>query len=191
MITYFTAVKEQMLRDFENGKINCEAFKEELMKAETIGLYQIDRAVHVFANNDEFSPYYEIWGSGEILAGGDGEALIMDPIYFENENGSECEICDPAIYMTSDEINRATDILKDVDDAGFKEMFDLRMKKLTRLSFLNKEKKELKKNADDIFKFLWSETEKLKNLYEKSAKNGDFIVIYTIYEAEDFERAES
>jgi hypothetical protein len=66
MITYFTAVKKQTLCDFENGKIDCAAFSEKLMTAETIGLHQIDRTVHILANDDEFSPYYEILGGGDF-----------------------------------------------------------------------------------------------------------------------------
>ena len=188
MITYFAIVKKQTLRDFENGEINCETFTEELVTAETVGLYQIDRAIHVLANDDEFSPFYEILGGGEILAGGDGEALVIDPIYLENENDSGCVICDPAVYMTNDEIKRAVHILKDIDEAGFKKIFDSKMKKLTRLSFLNKHKRELKKNSTDIFNLLWSETETLRQFYEKPSKTGDFIVIYTLYETDDFEK---
>jgi len=187
MRTVFAAVKRQQIRDFENGEIGSDQILDILTKADRVDFHQVDRAVHVLANDDEFSEYYDIMGGGEILAGENGEALIIDPVYFENENGGGSVICDPAVYMTNDEIKRAADILKEIDESKFKEIFDLRMKKLTRWSFLSKGKRELKKSAADISNYLWNEVSVLKRFYETHAENGNFIVIFIIYENEDFE----
>jgi len=82
MRTVFAAVKRQQIRDFENGEINSDSFLEILTKADRVDFHQVDRAVHVLANDDEFSEYYDIMGGGEILAGENGEALIIDPSLF-------------------------------------------------------------------------------------------------------------
>ncbi len=187
MIIIFAAVGKQSIRDFENGSMGEKQFVDVLINAERIGLRQIDRAAHVLANDDEFSEYYDIMGSGEILAGGDGEALIIDPVSFEYEDGGGFEICDPAVYMTNEEVKKAAGILSTVDEALFKDAFDRRMKKITKRSFLNKKKKALKENADEIFELLWSETDALKRFYEKTAGDENYAVIFSIYEDEDFE----
>lgn len=187
MIIIFAAVGKQNIRDFENGSTEESRFIDILVNAERIGLRQIDRAAHVLANDDEFSEYYDIMGSGEILAGGDGEALIIDPVSFEYEDGGGFEICDPAVYMTNEEVKKAAGILSAVDETVFKDAFDRRMKKLTKRSFLNKKKKALKENADEIFELLWNETDALRKFYEKAAADGNYAVVFSMYEDEDFE----
>ncbi|MDL2260679.1 YfbM family protein [Methanimicrococcus sp. OttesenSCG-928-J09] len=190
MILIFTAVSKQNIRDFESGSIGEAEFINILVESERIGLSQIDRAAHVLANDDEFSEYYNIMGSGEILAGGDGEALIIDPISFEyedDEDGGGFEVCDPAVYMTNEEVKNAAAILADVDENVFREAFDSKMKKLTKWSLLNRKKKALKESADDIFELLWKELDALKQFYEKMAADGNFVVVFSIYEDEDFE----
>ncbi|MBZ3935237.1 DUF1877 family protein [Methanimicrococcus blatticola] len=190
MIIFFAAVSKQNIRDFENGSIAKDRFIDILVVSDRIGLSQIDRAANILANDDEFSEYYEIMGSGEILAGGDGNALIIDPVSFEYENeedGGGFEVCDPAVYMTNDEVKKAAGILSEVNEATFREAFDAKMKKLTKRSFLNRKKKALKENAGDIFEMLWNELDALKKFYEKTAATENYAVIFSIYEDEDFE----
>lgn len=187
MIIIFAAVGKQIIRDFENGGMDEKRFVEILAGAERIGLRQIDRAAHILADGDDFSEYYEIMGSGEILAGGDGEALVIDPLSFEYEDGGGFEICDPAVYMTNEEVKKAAGILSGVDETKFKDAFDLKMKKLTKWRLLNKKKKALKENAGEIFELLWNETDALKTFYRKAGDDGNCAVIFSIYEEEDFE----
>lgn len=187
MILTFAAVSKQNIRDFENGDMDKNNFIDILVDSERIGLSQIDRAANILVDDDEFSPYYEIMGSGEILAGGDGEALVIDPVSFEYEGGGGVEICEPAVYMTNDEIKNAAALLADIDETKFRDAFDAKMKKLTKWSLLNKKKKALKENADEIFQVLWEELDSLKTFYEKLAADGNYVVIFSIYEDEDFE----
>ncbi|MDR2944085.1 MAG: YfbM family protein [Methanosarcinales archaeon] len=187
MIFIFTAVEKQNIRDFENGSISENRLIDFLFNDERIELHQIDRAVNILANGDEFSEYYEIMSGGEILAGGDGEALVIDIVSVEYEDGGGFEICDPAVYMTNEEVKKAALILSKVDETVFKDAFDLIMKKLTKRSFLNKKKKVLKENADEIFECLWNELDALKSFYQKASGDGNYIVVFSMYEEEDFE----
>ncbi|MDR0767390.1 MAG: YfbM family protein [Methanosarcinales archaeon] len=187
MILIFAAVSEQQIRNFENGNIDKNQFIDVLVNADRIGLSQIDRAANVLANDDEFSEYYEIIGAGEILAGGDGEALVIDPISFEDEDGSGFIVADPAVYMTNDEIKEAVGILESVDKEQFKDAFDFKMKKLTKRSFLSKKKQALKESAPEIFEMLWDEIEALRVFYQKASVGGNYAVVFSMYEDEDFE----
>ncbi|WNY23401.1 hypothetical protein MmiHf6_07080 [Methanimicrococcus hongohii] len=199
MIIVFAAVSKQQIRDFENGDIDKDQFIDILINSERIELSQIDRAINVLADDDEFSEYWEIVGGGEILAGGDGSALVIDPILFIDEendssdggdgsdNGGGFQIMDPAVYMTNDEIKKGAAILETIDKEQFKDAFDSKIKKLTKRSFLSKKKQALKESAGDIFEMLWNEIAVLRSFYEKVNDGENHAVIFSIYENEDFE----
>ncbi|WNY28061.1 hypothetical protein MmiEs2_02410 [Methanimicrococcus stummii] len=187
MIISFASVSKQNVRDFENGEIDESKFIEILAKAERIGLSQIDRAANILAGDDEFSKYWEITGAGEILAGGNGEALIIDPVSFEDEDGGGFEICDPAVYMMNEEVKEAAALLAEIDENQFKAAFDAKMKKLTKWSFLNKNKKALKESAPEIFETFWDEVQMLRDFYQKTGDAGNCVVIFVMYEDADFE----
>ena len=61
------------------------------------------------------------------------------------------------------------------------------MKKLTKWSFLNKNKKALKESAPEIFETVWDEVKILKNFYQKTGDVGNCAVIFLMYEDADFE----
>ena len=82
----------------------------------------------------------KFWAA-EILADGEREALIIDLIYGETGRGGGYEICDPAVYMLNERVKDATSLLSKIDEKQFKDVFDAKMKKLTKWSFLNKNNK--------------------------------------------------
>ena len=193
MILIFASVSEQQIRRFESGEIDKSGFIDILVKADRIGLSQIDRAVNVLSYGDEFSDYWDIIGDGEILAGGDGEALVVDPVSIEyeaegEEDGYGFTVASPAVYMISDDVKRAAEILNPVSKEQFRDAFDFKMKKLTKWSFLSKKKQALKESAPEIFDTLWDEIEALKAFYQRvSGDGGNFVVVFSMYEEEDFE----
>ena len=185
MIIMFAAVDESQIRDFENGIINEEAIIGRISKADRIALNQIDRVFNILTEEDEYSPYWNALG-GEILAGGNGEALLIEYISFENDDGCGFEVCDPAVYITNEDVKDTCVFLKEIDEAVFKKMYDSKTKRLTNLSFLSKRKRELKQNAEEIYELFWSELSTLKTFYEKMAAEGKYIIISSFYEEEDF-----
>jgi hypothetical protein len=188
MILIFASVSEQQIRHFESGEIDKSGFIDILVKSDRIGLSQIDRAVNVLAYGDEFSDYWDIIGDGEILAGGDGEALVVDPISIEDEDEGGFTAASPAVYMMNHDIKRAAEILNPVSKEQFKDAFDFKMKKLTKWSFLSKKKQALKESAPEIFETLWDEIEAMKKFYQRaSSDGGNFVVVFSMYEEEDFE----
>ncbi|MDV0445147.1 hypothetical protein MmiAt1_07040 [Methanimicrococcus sp. At1] len=187
MIITFAAVSCEKIRDFESGKTDSKQFINLLTESDKIGLSQIDRAANILAEDDEFSKYWEITGAGEILAGGDGEALIIDPVSFEDGDGGGFEICNPAVYMTNEEVKEAAALLSEIDEKQFKDVFDAKMKKLTKWSFLNKNKKALKESAPEIFETFWDEVKMLRDFYQKTGDAGNCAVIFVMYEDADFE----
>jgi len=187
MITIFSAIDKKQVEKFENGSIREKPFIDILTQSNQIKLSQIDRALNVLADGDEESPYWEVFG-GEVLAGGDGEALVINTISFENEEGGSCEICDPTVYQNEEEAGMISAFLEEINETAFKKQFDTKIKKLTRWSFFNKGKKELKENADEILDVLWEEFDRLRSFY-KNINAGEYVVIYTVYEEEDFEMA--
>lgn len=183
----FAAVNKIRIDNFENGKINKKDFTQNLAEADRIELEQIDRAVSVLIENDsdEESSYYSIFG-GEILAGSDGEALIVEPFLFETADDGSFEVCDPAVYLTNDEVKDAASVLEELSEKTFRAAYDLKMKKLTKWSLFSKEKRELKENADDIYEMFWQEMTALKSFYKKAGEAGNFIVIFPMYDEEDY-----
>jgi len=185
MIILFAAVDEKQIRDFENGIIDKEKMVGQITEADRIELNQIDRVFNVLTEEDEYSPYWNALG-GEILAGGNGEALPMEYISFEDEDGSGFEICDPTVYMTDDEVKEVCGLLKEIDEEEFKKRYDSKTKRLTKLSFLSQRKRELKQNAEEICGLFWNELDTLKKFYEKKAAEEKYIIISGFYEEEDF-----
>ena len=185
MIILFAAVDEKQIRDFENGIIDKEKMVGQITEADRIELNQIDRVFNILTEGDEYSPYWNAFG-GEILAGGDGEALLIEYISFENDEGGSFEVCDPAVYITNDDVKDVCGLLKEIDETAFKKMYDSKTKRLTKLSFISKRKRELKQNAEEIYGLFWSELDTLKKFYEKVAAEGKYIIISGFYEEEDF-----
>jgi Domain of unknown function (DUF1877). len=110
----------------------------------------------------------------------------MEYISFENEDDNSFEVCDPAVYITNEDVKDACGFLKEIDEAVFKKMYDSKTKRLTKLSFLSKRKRELKQNAEEIYSFFWNELDALKKFYEKTAAEEKYIIISNFYEEEDF-----
>ena len=187
MIILFAAVDEKQIRDFENGVINEEAMTSRIAEADRIELNQIDRVFNILTEEDEYSPYWNAF-DGEILAGGNGKTLLIEYFSIENEDGDSggFEVCDPAVYITDEKVKEACTLLKEIDENAFKKMYDSKTKRLTKLSFLSKRKRELKQNAEDIYELFWSELDTLKKFYEKTAAEGRYIIISNFYEEEDF-----
>jgi len=188
MITIFAAVEKGKIEKFENGAVSKKTFNGILVKSNRIGLPQIDRALNVLAGGDEESPYWAVFG-GDVLVGGDGEALIIDPIPFEKKSSDVFEICDPAVYQNEEEAGLISAFLEEIDEAVFKIQFDAKIKKLTRWSLFSQKKKELKENADEIFGVFWADFDRLKSFY-KNIHAYECVVIFTLYEEEDFEMSD-
>jgi len=188
MITIFAAVEKNKIEKFETGAVSNKTFTNILVKSNRIGLTQIDRALNVLAGGDEESPYWAVFG-GDVLAGGDGKELVIDPIPFEKKSSDVFEICDPAVYQKDEEARLISEFLEEIDETVFKKQFDLKIKKLTRWNLFSQKKKELKENADEIFGVFWKDFDRLKSFY-KNINADEYIVIFTLYEEEDFEMSD-
>jgi len=188
MITIFAAVDKRQIEKFENGAVSKKTLTNILVKSDRIGLSQIDRALNVLSGGDEESPYWAVFG-GEVLAGGDGEALTVDPIPFEKKSSDVFEVCDPAVYQNEEEVCLISEFLEEIDEAVFKIQFDAKIKKLTKWSLFSQKKKELKENADEIFGVFWADFDRLKSFY-KNIHAYECVVIFTLYEEEDFEMSD-
>lgn len=187
MIIFFVSVTKQQINDFENGVIDGEEITKIFVKSDQIRLQEIDRVMNVLAEDDEFSKYWDIFNSGEILAGGDGEAFLVEHIDVEFDDGDGFSICEPAVYVLNEEVKETAAFLSEIDEKQFKESFETKIKKLTKWSFLNKNKKALKETAPEIYEIFWNELETLRNFYQKVSETDNFIVIFPMYEEEDFE----
>ena len=112
--------------------------------------------------------------------------MLIEYISFEKDDKGGFEVCNPAVYITNEDVKDACGFLKEIDEAVFKKMYDSKTKRLTKLSFLSKRKRELKQNAEEIYNLFWSELDTLKTFYEKTATEGKYIIISNFYEEEDF-----
>lgn len=189
MLVIFASVPKQAITDFENGVMDNDKFVNLLLNTEQIGLNYIDRAIQILAKEDESSPYYDILGPSKSLTGGDGKPLDIDSVSFftDDENEDELEPGEPPIYATNDSVKASCAIMADVDEAKFKEAFDFRVEKMLKENRSAKYKKTVKEFADDVFETLWNELNLLKILYEKTALDGNYIVVFSLYEEYDFE----
>ena len=185
MITIFAAVEKRQIEKFESGAVHKKAFNNLLVKSNRISLFQIDRALNVLAGGDEDSPFWAIFG-GDVLTAAGGEEMTVDPIPFEKRSSGPLETCDPAVYQNEEETALISAFLEQIDEAAFRKHFDARIIKLTRWSFFSQRKRELKENADEIFDVFWGEFSRLKSFY-KNIQAGECIVIFSLYEEEDFE----
>lgn len=186
MFLFFVSVEKQRLSDFENGVTDAREITQAFAKADRIRLQEIDRVVNVLARGDVFSKYWDIFENGNLLTGGNSESLIIDPVSFLGEDGGGFETYDPVVYVLNDDVRKIAAVLSEINEKQFKEAFDAKMKKLTKYSFLSKKKKALKEKAPEIYEHFWNEFEILRNFYQKVNETDHLIVIFSMYEEEDF-----
>ena len=101
-------------------------------------------------------PYSLITYEGEILATPDGEAYIPDELEFKFEDGSGFVLADPAVYKLPEEVSVAYELMNKVEYSQFKK------------------RSKLKK---DMLEEVWSDFEKLKELFAAAAKEGQYMVL--------------
>lgn len=187
MILTFIALSGEKIRDFENGRLTEKELNHLFISSPRIGLRHIDRVVNVLAADNAFSKYWDLLGSGETLVGGSGKSFIADSAPFEKEIGGRAEIGDPAVYMACEDVKKAAALLNEIDEAALKNALNAKIKKATRWHFLNPNQKALREQADEIHHIFQKELKTLHEFYRKTADNGDGIVLFPVYEEEDYE----
>jgi len=164
--TFLFAADYELIHSFETGKLDEDAFVEKLSNQEYALFNEILEIIDLIVCN--YDENKSIFG-GEIIAPPNCEALIINPLLFEQENESHSIIADPAIYQTKSETEEIYSTLSNISEEDFRKRFNI--KKLIKANmFVGYDEKEIEYAKAEIEKAALEKFKQLCAFYKTASK---------------------
>jgi hypothetical protein len=172
MLLYsFIALKKADIFDFEAGNIDKHELIERLCAAPRMLLDDIfELIITTLERIAPENPAVSLVGEERnILADGNGDALLLESYIVSNQDDCGYEICEPAGYKTTNELKRAVEFLDNVPFVEFKKSL-----------LLDDMELEFEANEELLYTLVYQELLRLKEFYKDSIKNGCYIVLISV-----------
>ena len=174
--TFLIPVDATLISDFEAGQIDEETLIDRLSEIDALILQESLEIIDLLVNN--YDSEETIFG-GEILAGLDGNALVLNPLTFKNTEEQQIVICDPTVYQSTNEIEKIYAALSSISEEDFSKRFDI--KKLIKAGAFDGYSSSDVKNSQTIL--LESAYENLKlvcEFYKTALENEQLVLIVAV-----------
>ena len=171
--TFLLAVDYELIQSFETGKLNKDSFVEKLSGTNYMAFDEMLEIIDLIIC--KYDTEESILG-GEVIASPDGEALVINPLLFkQNDEASRGVIADPAVYQTESEAEKISNILSNISEKDFCNQVDI--KKLIKADmFAGYEEKDLKKNKAAIEETALNVFRQLCDFYKTASKKCVLII---------------
>ncbi|MDR3286366.1 MAG: hypothetical protein LBT27_02865 [Prevotellaceae bacterium] len=174
----FISLPKATIRDFEEGRINKQELIEHFCSSRHILFDEmfevINCTLETLAPDNPAVPL--IGDLIELLAGGDGEALLLETYTFADKADCGCEICEPAGYKTNLELDKCVEFMDSVSPHDFEKAFSIK-KALKETSLSLYIPKSVKNQKDLICRWAYEEMRRLRDFYNESAKREHYVVL--------------
>ena len=174
MQTFLLSVDYELILSFETGGLDEETFVEKLFDRKYALFGEILEMIDlIVCNYDEDESIF----GGEVIVAPDGEALVINPLFFEQENESYGVIADPAVYQTEEEVEKIYSTLSRISEEDFRKRFDIK-KLIDADVFAGYDEKEIMENKAEIEIAALENFRQLCNFYKTT--NKQCVVIVTV-----------
>ena len=170
--TFLLSVEYELIHSFETGKLDKDAFVEELFNREyTLFDEMLEIIDSVVCNYDEGKSIF----GGEVIAPPSGEALIINPLLFMQESESLRIIADPAIYQTESQAEKIYSTLSNISEVDFRKRFNI--KKLIEANiFAGYNEEDIKRIKAEIEEAAFENFKQLCAFYKTASKQCVLII---------------
>jgi hypothetical protein len=163
---FFAGLSQSIITNFENGKISTQDFFNAVDLSKPYIFAENMELLNVLLNNyTKTNDYDDVFCGGEIIAGPDGEALLVELIRFKQSDGYEGEIADPVVYKTPQEAVICYALLQNISEKGVKNKLNL--KKLEKA--INAPRYFDETDKDELLLDLCNTLKLLQGFYRKAA----------------------
>ena len=179
-LTHFVAVNEELITQFESGEISKQDFPNHFMSGKHLACDSLELITAVLNDYGKTDTFDDIYESGEVLAGKDGEAFIPEWLEFKEANGARYAMCEPMIYKTTEEVKQVYSLIEPIDQKAFSKLWNI--KKLIKTQELDGvEAKIMKNQSEELLAMILAEYIELREFYHNAANSNEIIAIFYTY----------
>jgi hypothetical protein len=177
----FISIPKGEIADFEAGRIKKEDIISKFCTNEHILLDDMFEIINITLEliAPENRAVSLVGEEINILAGEDGEALLLETYTVTYKDGYGYEICEPAGYKTTEELQMCIDFLDTVSKREFEKAFSVK-KILKETSFILYNPASVKKQKDIICQWTYDEMIRLRDFYRRSVEKNNYVVLISV-----------
>ncbi|MDR1195927.1 MAG: YfbM family protein [Endomicrobium sp.] len=177
MITNFTAVEPEIIKNFEAGILNKESFLSELKTYDILSFNTFEIIDYVLTSGSAQSALTVFTGEGEILADSGGEEFMFEWIDYSIKEGTKYSMSSPAIYKNKEDLEKAVKLSLSVDRELFKKKFNTN-KMIDAGIFIPEDEEYVKSNKDEIILSAYEDFTKIRKFYLDALNAGKYVILF-------------
>jgi hypothetical protein len=185
VFTFLMPFEEAAIAAFTAGDLDEPELMEHIASSPDVTPLEMTDGLNLVLS--DFGRNQALWDviiSGEIVAGGDGEAFIPEYLTVKEADGQQYAVSDPAVFKSAGEARSIAALLQQFDQKTFFKKADI--KKLLKFGWLDEyDPRSVKKEAAYVVDELWKEFTVLREVYRRASEQGKGMFIFVGYEGEE------